>query len=65
MSGLVCEIIIRGNALQASVQSACQLGTTTYDGEEVMTDADKQAVVDIMTDCEKKMLKVLANYDKT
>lgn len=70
MSGVVCEIIIRGNRSQALAESfadaapdkvmpnarvaahqaltLCQLGTTSYDGKEVMTDDQQERATKIM-----------------
>jgi hypothetical protein len=71
MSGTVCEIIIRGNRLQAFAETfldaaggimpnarlaahlaltLCQLGTTSYDGAEVMTDDQQKLATQIMDD---------------
>ena len=48
MSGTVCEIIIRGNALQAAAQASCELATSNYDGVEVMTDAQREYIAALM-----------------
>ena len=65
MSGLICEIIIRGNRLQANTQSICELGTTTYDGQEVMTDAQQQEAVDLMTAANTKLDFFLKQFNQT
>ena len=49
MSGLVCQIIIHGNLLQASAQASCQLSTETYDGVEVMNDQQRKYLADLMS----------------
>lgn len=48
MSGAICEIIIHGNVLQAQAQAACELAGTSYDGQEVMSDAQKDFLADLM-----------------
>ena len=61
MGGVVCLIIIRGNKTQANAQSLCQLGTDTYDGQEVMTDAPAVALAtQLMEDFNQKSDALLA-----
>lgn len=40
--------VMSANDLIGGFQSLCQLGTTTYDGAEVMTDAQQVQATDIM-----------------
>lgn len=64
MSGQVCLIIIRGNHTQANAQSLCQLGTTSYDGKEIMTDAQQLLATELMEDFNRKsdaLLKQIVN----
>lgn len=47
MSGVICEIIIRGNRTQAIAQSLCTLAAG-YENEDLMTDEQKQRATELM-----------------
>lgn len=62
MSGVVCRIIINGQHLQAQAEAACELATGTYDGVEIMDDAQRDFLAKLMEKQVAELDKFLAQF---